>query len=544
MNAIKQVRDLRNQLAIQNEHIKLLKVNNDDLKRNNDDLKKNNDGLIKRNNELKERNKNQATLIQWMQRQIFGQKSERRLAQATNNQLTLGQILEETSEQPPIKKSVKSYERGLRKKKKLEGSVLEAGLCFDDSVPVEEVYVENPETKDLDPSTYDVISQKCTYRLAQMPASYVVIKYVRDVIKIKETGSLVNTPAPASVLEKSYADVSFLSGMLVDKFRYHLPLYRQHQRLKDSGIQINRGSLSNWVHRTVDLLEPIYHAQLSSILQSKVLSMDETPIKAGRKKGKMHQGYFWPVYGDQQEICFVFANTRKKSVVETILSKFCGTLMSDGYSAYQEYVKTRDDIEHALCWAHARRNFYNAQNVEQQRCGYVLDQIAKLYQIEKDLRNKEANAGRILMMRAQKSKVIVDALFMWMKKEMQDHALLQSNAFSKAAIYALKREKGLRVFLHNPEVVLDTNHLEREIRPVAIGRKNWLFCWTEVGARYAGIAQSLIASCRLYDVNPYTYFIDVLQRIDTHPARDVHLLTPRLWKKHFQENPMTSPVQF
>jgi len=122
MNAIKQVRDLRNQLAIQNEHIKLLKVNNDDLKRNNDDLKKNNDGLIKRNNELKERNKNQATLIQWMQRQIFGQKSERRLAQATNNQLTLGQILEETSEQPPIKKSVKSYERGLRKKKKLEGS--------------------------------------------------------------------------------------------------------------------------------------------------------------------------------------------------------------------------------------------------------------------------------------------------------------------------------------------------------------------------------------------------------------------------------------
>jgi transposase len=100
----------------------------------------------------------------------------------------------------------------------------------------------------------------------------------------------------------------------------------------------------------------------------------------------------------------------------------------------------------------------------------------------------------------------------------------------------------LRVFLEYPNVPLDTNHLEREIRAIALGRRNWLFCWTEVGAQYMGIVQSLLASCRLQGVDPYVYLVDVLQRIDTHPAFDVHLLTPRLWKQHFADTPLRSDL--
>ncbi len=108
--------------------------------------------------------------------------------------------------------------------------------------------------------------------------------------------------------------------------------------------------------------------------------------------------------------------------------------------------------------------------------------------------------------------------------------------------YALERDKALRVCLENPQVPIDTNHLEREIRPIAVGRKNWLFCWTEVGAKYVGIIQSLLATCRLQGVDPYTYLVDVLQRIETHPAREAQLLTPRLWKLHFAQNPLRSHI--
>lgn len=119
---------------------------------------------------------------------------------------------------------------------------------------------------------------------------------------------------------------------------------------------------------------------------------------------------------------------------------------------------------------------------------------------------------------------------------------MPSNPFAQAASYALERETELRVFLADPAVPMDTNHLEREIRPIALGRKNWLFCWTELGAKYVGIAQSLIRTCRLQGVHPYTYLVDVLQRVATHPASEVALLTPRLWKVHFAANPLRSDV--
>jgi transposase len=147
-----------------------------------------------------------------------------------------------------------------------------------------------------------------------------------------------------------------------------------------------------------------------------------------------------------------------------------------------------------------------------------------------------------LVSRTAYTKPLVDQFFAWLGQTLTTQVLLPTNPFTQAARYALEREAALRVFLEYPAVPLDTNHLEREIRAIAMGRKAWLFCWTEVGARYVGIVQSLIASCRLQGVDPYVYLVDVLQRIDTHPAFDVHLLTPRLWKQHFADNPLRSDL--
>jgi len=214
-------------------------------------------------------------------------------------------------------------------------------------------------------------------------------------------------------------------------------------------------------------------------------------VKVGRKKkkppggkGKMSTAYFWPLYGDQDEVAFHFSPTRSHSVVFEMLGGYAGTLITD---------------------------------------------------VMKPTEKRQAK-------RALHCKPIVEDFFEWLRDLQAKQALLPTSPFTKALAYALEREKELKVFLENPDVPLDTNHLERQIRPIAVGRKNWLFCWTEVGAKYTGVAQSLISTCVLHGVDPFTYLVDVLQRLETHPATKVHELTPRLWKEKFSENPIPATL--
>jgi transposase len=415
-------------------------------------------------------------------------------------------------------------------------------------VPVEEIVLPNPEMEGKNLEEYEVVGEKVTLRLAQRPGSYVVLRYVRKVYKGKEDGVFSCPPAPPAVLEKSCADVSFLAGLLIDKFAYHLPLYRQHQRLEAAGVHLSRGTLTNLVHRTADLLEPVYAAQLESILASKVLAMDETPIKAGRKeraapqRGEMKRGYFWPIYGDRDEIAFPFATTRGSAVVQATLKQYVGILLSDGYRVYDQYVSAVDRIEHAQCWSHTRRHFEKAEPYAPQRVQEVLQIIAELYRVEGPVREKKLEPEKVLGLRAEHARPVVNRFFETLRKIQEEDLLLPSHPLRRAIGYALDREKPLQVFLQRPEVALDTNHLERAIRPIAVGRKNWLFCWTEVGAKYVGIIQSLLATCRVQGIDPYVYLVDVLQRIDTHPAKEAAALTPRLWKGLFAENPLRSDL--
>jgi transposase len=483
--------------------------------------------------------------VEWFQRQLFGRKSEKRLREPDPAQLTLAGMLaapvSPADHPPPPTETVKAYHRRFC----LSGTELadESELRFDASVPVQEILLTNPEVADLLPDAYEVIGEKVTYRLAQRPGAYVILKYRRPLIKRKDTEVLSCPPAPPAVFEKSLADVSVLAGLLIDKFTYHLPLYRQHRRLQQAGIRLSRGTLTQWVQRAAELLEPIYYALLSSILQSHVLTMDETGIKAGRAgKGKLHKGYFWPLYGDKDEVAFPFAASRAQAVVREALGKFCGVLLTDGYIVYRLFAQTVQGLVQAQCWSHVRRQFVDIAGAEPRLVAAALDHIEGFYREEAQIRKRGLGGEAKLAYRGEVIKPLVEAFFAWLKQTVTTEILLPTNPFGQAAAYALTREAALKVFLSDPDVPIDTNHLEREIRPVALGRKNWLFCWTEVGARQVGILYSLLASCRLQGVDPYVYLVDVLQRVDTHPALDVHLLTPRLWKEHFAAQPLRSDL--
>ena len=498
--------------------------------------------LRSENDALREELQSLKQQLAWLQRQVFGRKSEKRLIEEPSYSGLLFDALPESDKPAPTEQI--SYTR--RKGSKDRGdAVTDSGLRFNEDVPVEVIHVQDPEVEAIPEEHREVIDEKVTRRLAQRPGSYVVLEYRRPVIKDKRFERIHTTPTPANVLEGSFADVSFLAGMLIDKFCYHLPLYRQHQRLAMSGVTVSRSTLTQQVERAITLLKPIYDAQLEHILLSKVLAMDETPIKAGRSKpGKMKQTWFWPVYGQADEVCFIHSPSRgTKVVVDALGEHFDGTLVSDGHSAYTCYADQRPAVTHANCWAHARRKFDAALKAEPKAAGQALELIGQLYRVEEQIRKKNLQGQRKLDWRTLHSIPIVKEIWAWCDQQRQRMDLAKTSPLLKALGYVNGRQAALEVFLGDPDVPIDTNHLERALRPIPMGRKNWLFSWSEVGARHIGVIQSLLVTCRLHEVNPYTYLVDVLQRIDQHPASRVDELVPRVWKEKFAANPLLSDLQ-
>jgi len=438
--------------------------------------------------------------LAWFQKQQFGEKSEKRVIDHPDQLNLLGDHVTTLAEDEP-KKDVAGYKRGTAKKQRDDDCVNDTGLRFTDEVPVEVIDVIPEELKGEDADQYEIIDTKISHKLAQRPSAYVVLEYRLPVLKRKtrnkdtpETPELMSTPVPEQVLETCLADVSLLSGLLVNKFVYHLPLHRQHKLLKDNGITVSRASLTNWTKRAIELLRPIVESMLNHIL------------------------------------CRILSN------------HWQGTLISDGHSAYANYCARTENVTHAQCWVHSRRYLVKAEDGGCAESCTGLDLIGRLYKIEDDIRAQNLSGDKKRKARLEHSKPLVDEVFSWVNEQQHRNNLTPSEPLSRAIDYIAKREVELRVFLENPDVAMDTNHVEREIRPIPMGRKNWHFCWTELGAEHVGIIQSLMSTCRLHGVNPTTYLVDVLQRIDRHPASKISELTPRLWQENFGDSVLTSPL--
>lgn len=476
--------------------------------------------------------------LAWFKRQLFGSKSEKQLTidPAVQQSLLTGLV----DPAPAAPQETTETRTVTRRRKLRDGAVTDSGLRFDATVPVRVIEVPVPTGHQAS----DVIATHSTFRLAQRRASYEVLEYRCPVLKAPGSDAPHTIPAPQNIFGGSVADVSFLAGMLVDKFAFHLPLYRQHQRLAQAGITLSRATLTGLVGRSAALLAPIHQAQLEHVLSSRVLAMDETPIKAGRQgQGKLHTGYFWPLYGEDDELSFTFAPTRARHHIDqTLADHFQGVLLTDGYAAYARYARGKSGVTHAQCWAHTRRGFERALDSNPQAHD-GLSLIAELYRHEAWIREKNLEGPDKQKARAQRCEPAVRAFWQWCDRQCQRLDIEPRHPLAKALAYARERRAALEVFLGDPDVPIDTNHLERGLRPIPMGRRNWLFCWTEVGAHYVGIIQSLISTCRLQGVDPYTYLVDVLQRVGIHPANRVEELTPRVWKQHFAVEHLRSDVE-
>jgi len=215
-------------------------------------------------------------------------------------------------------------------------------------------------------------------------------------------------------------------------------------------------------------------------------------------------------------VVFTYSNSRGRAHIEQVLNDpFSGTLISDGYAAYARYAQQQPNITHAQGWVHNRRYVVEAQKDHPEQATEALQRIAKLYSNEETIKTKGLTGEKKRQYRLEHSQPVVSHFFQGCRDQLESGGLLPSDPLTKALNDALNREASLNVFLEDPDVQPDTHHLERALRPIPSGRKNWLFCWTELGAEH------LITTCKLHDLNAYTDRVDVLQRISQHPASQV-----------------------
>lgn len=362
-------------------------------------------------------------------------------------------------------------------------------------------------------------------------------------------GKIFRAKIPGLLKDKSAYDVSFVAKTIIDKLINYLPLYRQNKEFMRNGVYLSESVLTALFLDAAKFLEPIYCALKSSILSSGILLADETWMRVGFPKEpgkKMPHGYYWIFYGDKDEAMAVYCPSRSTTELRSILGDFCGKLVTDDYQSYTEYVternKTEPNIQHGLCWAHTTRYFQEARGSDPDFVDVIRKEISDLYDIEAEARENNFSPPQLLKARQERVTPIVDKIFSLLKSAKSGRIYLPKSPVSKAINYALDNEKELRLFLNHADVPPDTNAIERLLRPIPMGRKNYMFCTTVHGAEALAILQSLIFSCNTANINAYDYLVDVLQRIDRHPSSQVADLIPRRWKEKFSATPLRSPL--
>jgi transposase len=343
---------------------------------------------------------------------------------------------------------------------------------------------------------------------------------------------IVQAPAPARLIEGGLPTEATVAQVLVAKFADHLPLYRQAQIYGRQGVDLDRSTLADWVGRAAFLLRPIQERLFDRLKSSTRLFADETTapvLDPGRGRTKTGQLFAY-VRDDRQwggsdppGVVYLYAPDRKAERPIAHLAGFSGVLQVDGYSGYKVLAR-RNAIQLAFCWSHVRRRFYElAQSGPAPIATEALARIAAIYQIESDIRGQPAEERRAI--RQRDSQPLVAAFEPWLRQKLA--LISQKTKLAEAIRYALTRWEGLSLFLDDGRVEIDNNVVEREIRPLALTRKNALFAGSDSGADHWATIASLIETCKLIGVDPQAYLADVITRIvNGHPQNRLDELLP------------------
>jgi transposase len=454
--------------------------------------------------------------LEKLKRMIFGTKSER-FAPLDPSQLSME--LDQTT-QPPDERPTEQINYTRQKPDKEKGH---ARMVISSSIPREVVVIEPEE----DVTGARQIGITITEVLEYTPGKLYVTRYERPKYFLPEKQVIVTGMLPSLPIPRGNAGAGLLAHLIISKFVDHLPFYRQVQMFKRQGVTLAESTVNDWFRSGCDLLEPLYECLKKKLLQGDYLMADETPISVltEDKPGATHKGYHWVYYDPvQRMVLFDYRKGRGREGPEELLKGYRGALQADGYSAYETF-EHKLNIILLACMAHARRKFDEAIKNDKARAEHVLAIIQKLYQIERQAKDDQMDYDQRKALRLEKSTPILEELYAWLKENITQ--TLPKSAIGIAIAYTLHLWPRLIRYLDDGRYEIDNNLIENSIRPVALGRKNYLFAGSHEGAQRAAIMYSFLGTCKINNIEPFEWLSTVLKRIPDNSIQRLEELLPQ-----------------
>lgn len=482
----------------------------------------------------------------WLRRKVFGKMSEKNLPLDPDQLLLFEQEHLTDEERARLDKEVEAAEQQMTKT--ITVKVKPSRRDLDTTgLPTEVIDIypdgttdENGKLKD----EYVEIGTDESSRLEHIAAKTYIKKTVIHKVMLKsdsnnktpEDRRIICARLPLAPVNRCMAGASVLADIIIGKFMYHLPFYRQIQQYKESGITISDSTMGGWYEAAVEKLKLLYDILRQHILQSEYIQIDESVLPViDSEKHKARKGYEWCVRDAiRGAVMFYYdRGSRGGKVAREILGAYKGAVQCDGYDAYDQFEKN-DNITVYGCWAHARRKFVDALNEDNRLATEALCFIRKIYKVESDANKAGLNADERKEQRLKISYPTIRLFETWMKETYLK--VLPNSKMGDAIEYTYSLLPRLSRYVNDGRINIDNNLIENAIRPLALGRKNYLFCGNDASAYRAAIVYSLISTCKAADVDPRTWMEDVLRKIPYYrrDQRDLAELLPFNWKNRYE----------
>jgi transposase len=488
--------------------------------------------LLKENKELKQENAALKYELGQIKKLISGSKSERFTSAEDTFQLNIfkkEEAEQEVKKEQEVEKEEITYQRDKKGKGKHPGR-----HKFPSHLEIEQTIIE----PDFDTTEMVKIGEEVTDRLTYTKASLKIRREIRVKYKSKETEKIQIAPLPSRAIPKCIATNSLLAHIMVSKMIDHLPFYRQAQIFsRDFQWDVSRGTLCHWLKLVCELLEPLYQELIKKVVKSNYINADESPLKVleykeskkvkdkGPPDKKVMQGYMWVYRAIQSGL--VFFNYRKGRGMQgpkEILKDYKGYVQCDGYSVYDKMAKVNPEIKLVGCHAHVRRKFYEAKDSDSERANYVLNIYQQIYAVEKKLRTQNSTAEQIKNYRQEHTKPLLANLKIWIEQECV--TVIPKSPMGKAMTYFQNQWHKLIRVVEDGNLEIDNNQIENKIRPLALGRKNYMFAGSHNGAYRLAMMYSFFASCKAKQINPQIWLTETLDVIADHPINRLEELLP------------------
>ena len=487
--------------------------------------------------------------VAWLNRQLFGRKSEKLPIIDPNYPDLFAGMLPENAQQiadahdEAVEKIVKTKEECRQEKK---------NRIMMEDLPVLEQVILTPDN--LDKTLYKKIGQEVTRIVEHKPGQLYIKEIIREKWGLKDNTSaapngmsgVLIAPMPLLPIYKGIAGASLLAEILLQKYEYHMPYYRQIKQYSHLGMKgLTESTVDGWFKQTMELLRPLYEVLKAEVMKSDYLQADETTTPVMNKEThKAAKEYLWMVRAVMERLVLFHYDqgSRAGAVIESLANRynFKGYLQCDGFAGYETAFKTNPDVLLVNCMVHIRRHLEQALDENRPMAEHALKEIQHLYKIEHMCDDAQVSFDERKAKRQELSKPIMEALKLWMETEGVKYS--ESSLIGKAITYAYTRWDNMMRYLDDGRLLLDNNLAENEIRPVTLGRKNYLFCGNHEAAQNMAVVCSLLATCRNHDVNPRDYLNDIISQMPYHTKasyEELLQLLPHKWKLTHPESVMT-----